>query len=133
MGKNSTASKTKPEGAAAAKSKQDGSTVKAKADSKASQKAANKAELMAFVANITTPHASNKSKAEHEEREKHGSRGSGNLLLWCSLALLTPIAVALAMVFRSRSQQKGELVSQDDSLGDGFGAQDMRHTIDDES
>ncbi|KAL1512238.1 hypothetical protein AB1Y20_005500 [Prymnesium parvum] len=91
---------------------------KADAGKAAASKAANKAELLSFVSNLTSHHHdANKSRADHEEGERasHQSRGVGKLIAWCAAALLTPILIASALVVRARRKQaKGELVPQDD-------------------
>ena len=67
---------------------------------KIAAKAASKAELMAFVGNVTGRHQN--EKGGHEAR---GSRGLGKLIAMCSAALLLPILLAVLLVLRARRKE----------------------------
>ena len=97
------------------------------AAAKSTSKAEQKAELLAFVGNLTGRHHDGNRSSERDERDRGGghSRGLGKLLALCGAALLLPIAIAVALIVRARrKQQQGELVPQDDAPPDGYGMQD---------
>jgi hypothetical protein len=71
------------------------------AAAKAAAKAATKAELMAFVGNVTGVR-SGSAKADHSSRSPSGSRGLGKLIAVCALTFAAPVAIAVLLVLRAR-------------------------------